>query len=259
MLRRFALLIAPLAASVTLASAALAQRDGMTLSGTVRDAQGKPITLADVLVSGTELRARTSESGAFRFESVPAGKRWVVVRRLGYEPVAHALTLERGKNRDVAVTLDQLPQSLPATVVEARSGYTDRYGDFYRRSRSAWGNFITRDDIERENPPQLGWMVQRYLPFYDSRSMDEPAFFGQDFGSFATARGFSRFGSSLGRVCPPAVSVDGKPSFGGWAVNDFRPDEVEAVEVYRAGIARIPIEFERYPGTSCGLVIIWTR
>src|SRR6266581_6796264 len=116
MLRRFALLIAPLAASVTLASAALAQRDGMTLSGTVRDAQGKPITLADVLVSGTELRARTSESGAFRFESVPAGKRWVVVRRLGYEPVARALTLERGKNRDVAVTLDQLPQSLPATV-----------------------------------------------------------------------------------------------------------------------------------------------
>ena len=44
---------------------------------------------------------------------------------------------------------------------------------------------------------------------------------------------------------------------GGWAVNDFRPEDVEALEVYRSGY-QMPMEFAGWD-LPCGLVVVWTQ
>lgn len=244
-------------AALALATPAFAQHGHtLVLTGTVKDPTGRPIEQAEVAVQGTNLTQRTGVDGGFRFDSVPEGRRWVLVRRLGFEPAQYAMTLERGKNRELAAELEPLPQTLPAKVIAARSGYTGRYADFYRRQRSGWGKFITRDDIDRERPPELGWMVLRYLPFIDPRSMDEAPFPRAGFGSWPAAA----YGRSPGfRVCPPAISVNGAAPSSAWTVNSFRPNDVEAVEVYRPTISNVPVEYSMYPGTECGLVVVWLR
>jgi hypothetical protein len=45
---------------------------------------------------------------------------------------------------------------------------------------------------------------------------------------------------------------------GGWAVNDFRPDDVEALEVYR-GDSNLPVELSGWPVGCGGLVVVWTK
>lgn len=252
-------LVAPLAIGALAPPARAQERTTLTLSGSVKDPVGRPIAQAEVVVVGTDRVARTTDAGTFRLDSVPPGRRWVAVRRLGFEPARYALTLERAQDRSLAVELSPLPQSLPPMVVEARSGFSGRYADFYRRQRSQWGYFITHDDLARERPARLGWMVQRYLPFTDPQSMDEPPFLGPyGFGAWpAASRGLGR--ASYNRLCPPAVSVNGAPPSAGWAVNDFYPGDVEAVEVYRGDYSRVPIEYSSYPGTGCGLVVVWLK
>ena len=45
----------------------------------------------------------------------------------------------------------------------------------------------------------------------------------------------------------------------GWAVNDFKPDEVEALEVYRGGLSSLPVEYGMGGRSSCGLVMVWLK
>jgi hypothetical protein len=136
-----------------------------------------------------------------------------------------------------------------------------RYQDFIWRSRSSFGHFLTRDDIEKSRPNELGDVVRRYLPFTTSDAFYTPFFpdpFGMDsrFGAFNASRGGSL--ASRRGSCSPAVSVNGARPMGGWAVNDFRPDDVEAVEVYRQA-REIPMEFAGWDVGCGGLVVVWLR
>jgi hypothetical protein len=58
-------------------------------------------------------------------------------------------------------------------------------------------------------------------------------------------------------ACAPLVSLNGASPIGAWAVNDFNPDDVEALEVYRD--RHVPMELQRSVDTSCGLVVIWLK
>ena len=44
----------------------------------------------------------------------------------------------------------------------------------------------------------------------------------------------------------------------GWAVNDFQPGSVEALEIYRRS-GDIPAEFGMPNQAGCGLVVVWLR
>lgn len=246
-------------ASTATAQTAKPSKPLPVLRGAIQDTAGRPLDGALIEIIGLKRRMFTPSSGAFRFDDVKPGKYWVVARRIGYAPLQTALTFKPGDDREIVFQLDPLPHVLPEELVKGDdAAWQRRYGEFLGRSRGAFGNFLTRDDIEQARPQYLGDVVRRHMPFTSSDAFFTPAF--ADFNR--TFTGFRRSGqlstrAALSRDCSPLVSVNGATPSGVWAVNDFRPEDVEAVEIYR-GNRMMPAQFATW-GTECGLVVVWTR
>jgi hypothetical protein len=217
------------------------------LRGTVQDVSGAPLEGAEVEVLGVGRKATTPATGAYRL-SVPHGRSWVIVRRIGFEPLRVALTFEAGKDRRIIFQLDRRPQRLADVEVMAEKLWERRYQDFVWRSRVAWGRFLTRDDIADARPSVLSDVVRRYLPYVSSQAYDLGPLGGL---------GMSHASSNARSACAPLVSLNGASPIGAWAVNDFRPDDVEALEVYRD--RHVPMELQNSVSTTCGLVVIWLK
>lgn len=230
------------------------------LRGSIQDTLGHPLEGAMIEIAGLDRRITTPASGSYRFDDIKPGKYWIIARRIGYAPIQTALTFSQGDDREIDFQLQSAPHVLPEVMVKAERTWKRKYQDFVWRSRGAFGYFLTRDDLEKSRAYYLGDVLRRYLPWVRSENYFTPADrFG--FGTSADRFGFgtpSAFGrSSLAqRDCSPAVSVNGGIP-GGWAVNDFRAQEIEAVEVYRAG-RMMPMEFGGW-GARCGLVVVWTQ
>ena len=239
----------------------LAQEGGPIVRGVVRDSAGRPLEGAEVKLYGSpRVQTSTGSDGAFRFTGLRNSRYWLLVRRIGYLPHMESLSLEDDEVRDHPVTLEAAPQSLPEVVVAAEaSRYERRMRDFMWRSRASFGGrFLTRDDIADARPVRLGDLVVRYLPFKRSWVMDQPGGWGPAFPTttFDAAR-LSRL-RHYRPDCPPAVALNGGPVSLGLAVNDFAPDDIEALEVYREG-SDLPIEYSFAGQTQCGLVVVWLR
>jgi len=217
------------------------------LRGSVQDLSGAPLEGAEVEVLGFGRKATTPATGAYRL-SVPEGRSWVIVRRIGFEPLRVALTFEPGKDRRIIFQLGRRPQRLADVEVMADKLWERRYEDFVWRSRLAWGRFLTRDDIADARPAVLSDVVRRHLPYVSSQAFE----WGPSW-----ALGMSHASANASSNCAPVVSLNGAYPIGAWAVNDFNPEDVEAIEVYRD--RHVPIEFQRSVSTSCGLVVIWLK
>ena len=248
--------------ALTLASAGAAQKTPRSLPllrGTVQDTAGRPLEGAQLQILGLARTVTTPASGMYRLSDIKPGKYWIVVRRIGYAPLRTALSFNPGDDREIDFELRPLPHNLPELKIRAEEkAWMRKYQDFVWRSKgSFYGRFVTRDEIERAHPTYLGDVVRRYLPFTSTQAFFTP-YFPDRLRSSATTSGFVRSRlSPLAQNCPPAVSVNGTHTSVGWAVNDFRPDEVEALEVYRSGY-QLPLEFSSRQA-PCGLVIVWTR
>jgi hypothetical protein len=241
------------AVSLALLTPGVVAAQFVTIRGTVRDTAGVVIPQAEVWLIGKDHKALSAENGSFTLKDVRAGKYWLGVRRLGYEPIALSLTINGDRTQDVEMW--PLAQRLSAVEVREQSGLTSApFSAFEMRRWTQWGWFLTRDDLERLRPVRLGYAIQPYMPWLLPEAFDHAPV---ERGAFATRA----TGRNIGRgACAPAVSLNGTPAVAGWAVNDFFPDEVEAVEIYRNRDSRIPYEFWSMPGArTCGLVVVWTK
>jgi hypothetical protein len=230
-----------------------------TISGVVLDAEGRPIAGAEVFVGRTDKPVSTNEQGRFRIVPAPTGRFWIAARKIGFAPVRGSITVTAGEAQDVELIMDPLPVTLPEIKVVERSGLkASRLEDFWRRSRTGYGGrFVTRDDLDRRNPFSLVQVVRPFLPHAALARWEQPSWdYQYDFG-FNTASSASR---AVGERCSPANSIDGGAPLGGWDLEDFPVNEVEAVEVYKPRWTEVPIEYQHYPRANrCGLVIVWRR
>ena len=78
-----------LGTTVTLAAASLGAQDTVgrmvstgSLTGTVADTGGRPLSAVDVVVVGTALRTRSRADGRFLLGGIPVGAYQVIFRRL---------------------------------------------------------------------------------------------------------------------------------------------------------------------------------
>ena len=229
------------------------------LHGAIQDTLGNPLDAAQIEIIGLNRSVTTPASGAYRFADIKPGKYWIVARRIGYEPLRAALTLNPGDDREIVFQLNAMPHNLPDLKVQAQNKAWERkYQDFLWRSRASYyGYFFTRDDIENAHTTVLGDFVRRYFPYASSSDFNTPSYpepfsswWGRGSLGWASARP-----ASYRSTCSPAVSLNGADPRG-WALNDFRPEEVEALEVYKAH--RIPNEFFT-TNDACGLVVVWTK
>lgn len=230
------------------------------IRGTVHDAlSGRAIGGVQLVVKNTDIRATTDTTGRFLLAGVWPGTTEVEARRILFRLSTTTVTVTPGDTTDTEIELSLISGSMSvdpdaeavalgrvetnATAVSSRMAAFDQ-----RRARGGGGSYITRADIERRHPNVLSEMLRSIAGL----SITNGAFPGAK-PSVQIER--SAQGISSG-ACEVQLYVDGHPYPRG-SVDDFPPETVEGLEIYRGG-AQLPSDF-RTGNAGCGLIAIWTR
>lgn len=127
-LRVFGLLLASIAVPLATPRALRAQGGTGAIEGRVTEAESaRPVIGAQVVITGSALRAMTNEAGLFRFPSVPARQVDVRVRMIGFAPVSRTVVVAVGQTVTAdfqltvsALQLDQVVVTGSGQQVEAK-------------------------------------------------------------------------------------------------------------------------------------------
>jgi hypothetical protein len=214
------------------------------VSGVVKDSSGAAISGAEIVLRGSALRVESDDRGEFKLGKVPAGLLTLHVRRIGFRPDTVDLMVMAGQNVPAEVVVSRLAVQLQPVVVLGRRGLSGRMAGFYARKERGIGHFITREEIDRRNPPNLTDMF-RMVP-------------GARVDSRGPGRTVIRF---RGSQCPPLTWLDGTPLFAGeFDLDALSPRSLEALEIY-SGPSSVPTEFlgTRGISSSCGTIVLWPR
>jgi hypothetical protein len=217
------------------------------IRGTVSDSGRQPVTGAQVHIKNTDIRGVTDTAGRFVLPGVWPGTVTVNVQRIGLELQRSEVVVKAADTTVADFVMSQIAQLDPVETEASRA--SGRMAAFeQRRLRAAGGAFITRADIDQRNPSSLSEML-RTVSGVSVRS-----------SAIAGEQPVVRMGRSprpaVKGVCEVQLFVDGQPYHRG-NVDDFPPETVEGIEIYRGG-AEIPAEFRR-DNAGCGLIAIWTR
>lgn len=212
------------------------------LVGTITDTSGIPLTRAEIWLMGSSaLRAISNDSGRFELPGLPTGSITLGVRRLGYESATFTAVLKPGRTHRATFPLSPSAQSL--AEVKVQDTVSSWLSVFEERRSMHRGTFITRRDFERDNL-RIATDILRRVPgvqIVPTRSGST---------SVQMMRGFGA------RRCVPQLYVHETPYSGN--VDDFTPDDIEALEVY-VGISEIPPDLITMGRPICAAIVIWTR
>lgn len=216
-----------------------------TIRGAVSDSFGAPLIGAEISLENSSLRAVTDERGGFRIVNVPVGRGTLHVRRLGFIP--HQLPVEVPPGSEVSVALRLIPVAArlePIVVHGQRMNYTGRLAGYYQRlERRTSGVFITREQIDRQNPRQLKELLRHVPGITEVRG-----------------RGRSSGIRMRGRTCWPLVWMDGIPMPAGEVdLDSFAPNTLQGIELY-LGATTAPARYTyTRDASSCGTILLWSR
>jgi TonB family protein len=206
---------------------------------------GVGIAGVEVSIVGTTLRAVTDERGRFLVPRSGTGPWTLQLRRLGFRPLTVTVGVDRAEAALDARLASSMHALAPVQGRAERTRYTGRLAGYYERveRRTNGGLFITRADLEREQPPQLTDMLQRSPGVRITR--------GRPGAQSVRMRG---------RECRPIVWLDGAPmSSADVDLDSFSPESLEGIEMY-LGAGNAPARFQMARGQSeCGTILLWSR
>ena len=215
------------------------------ITGTVTDSAGLPLVGVEISVDGLSVRATTDEHGLFHLGGIPYGTQTLIARRLGFSPERTSIEISTPADAAATIRLKAIAENLPPVVIHpARMSYTGRLAGYYERlEKKSGGYFITREQIDHENPRLLGQLLQRVPGVMAVRGR----------GGITGIR-------LRGRTCWPLIWIDGTPMPSGEVdLDSFVPSSIHGIELY-LGSTTAPA---RYTYTrdvsSCGTVLIWSR
>jgi hypothetical protein len=232
---------AAVAALLIKAAAAWGQYATGAIAGRLVDhATHEPVVGAQVFVLGFRRPAVSDSGGAFMHRGLPPGTNVVQIRRIGYVQHEWAIRVREGEIVEVLFELEPVAFLLPPTIVEGNpEDVPTWFRGFEERRTARRGQFVTRQEIERQNPSSTLGDVLRHLNGLGMRC-----------DRTGCAIRMTRWSN-----CQPLYYQDGLPVFATTAERFFAFD-IHGVEVY--GLSEVPLEFQR-PGLRCGVIAIWTR
>ncbi len=245
------------------------------IAGTVVDPLRQPIEGAEVRVVGGKASALTSAAGTFRL-FLPRAKEFLLqLRRPGYK----AQLLKLDGEWSGTVLLEPGAFELPEVQVTARYAKpaqyagTTKYDDYFMRRRIGFGEFISREDIERRQPMRSVEMLEgraginvslrppgagqgtvvafarchEYPPkinvYVDGHKLIPAGAATQGVGAESPIMGIGR------RRNPEIMGAVGE------MIDRINPSDIELIEIFR-GPGELPGEFN---DGNCGAISIWTR
>jgi hypothetical protein len=233
------------------------------------DSSDVPLKGAEVGIPELSLVARTDSSGQFRLAGIPAGRRVVSIRLLGFAPVSHVLSFTAGDSTEADFTLVPMMLKLAGVTVKAAAPVVDKLADFERRRAAGFGHFLTRDILDKNENRRMSEIMALIPGQRTQRSKNSNAAWvigGRGTQSFlrnCSQRDPSDAAKGATCACYAAVFLDGALVFGGndgemlFDINSIQPRDIAGVEYYN-GPATMPAEFN---GTrlTCGALVVWTR
>lgn len=216
-----------------------------SVSGVVRDTAGAPMAGVQLAVEAVRSSAISDVAGRFWLTGVPTGTASVRARRLGFSSLLTTVQVPPRGVDTVAIRMVALPTMLSPMIVRAhRVEFTGRLAGYYDRlSRRGGGVFITRNQIDRENPRMLSHLLA-HVPGVAAARM----------------RGGGTGVRLRSRACWPLVYLDGMPMpSGDMDVDALSPTSIHGIELY-LGSTTAPIRYQQTRGmSSCGTILIWSR
>lgn len=204
--------------------------------------------LVDVEVEGAGQRVRTDAEGRFRLRIVQRDTLTLLLRHLGYEPIAVTLRSNHLRGDTIVVRMEQTALALGEVRVRGADLRSPLgLGGFDERRARGLGTFVTREEIDRRQTNRLSDVLRgrRGLTLVRTPS-----------GGYGV-----RFGVASGRQrrCVPDLWIDGQRARG-MELDDVPASTVEGIELY-ATIATVPFQFSSSgAGTErCGTIVVWSR
>lgn len=224
---------------------ARAARGSARLSGIVRDPGGAPLVGARVSLRNSDVESVTDDAGHYALNELPAGTQSVVVRAIGYVPVARPIALLPSHASILDVRFDSATAVLQTVAVIGRVVFDRATLEFQRAQARGIGTFIDRariDEIQPYDPSDILLRVPGVKVALGS--------------AVGAARAITVNGPR--GYCQPQYVIDGVAVPGElYDLDNFlRTEEIAGIAVYR-GI-ETPMEY-RVNGGDCGAIAIWTR
>lgn len=217
-----------------------------TLTGTIRgDSSKAALAGVEIVIQSANKKATTDAAGRFVLGGLTHGIHTVVVRSIGYRPIALRAYLVSNDTLDVTLLLRKSPVELAPLEVTA-SAIPMGLEEFERRRLRGFGSFVDWTTLRKQEFRRVSDIVRDMNGVhlrYDGRGR--------------------AYMSSMRANCPMAIYLDGLPIFKGPgrgnppAIDDWHVSNLDAVEVY-AGPATTPSEFGGI-GSDCGTALFWSR
>jgi hypothetical protein len=259
---RKTLLLAAIAAAVSIFPPALAAQKTGVIAGIVLDEAGKPIPDAEVQASAENAKARTDSAGKFEIRNLEAGTYTVRARHIGYLASRMTADIGNGGRADLKIELKARPVMLDSVLIIANGNCPERsYVGFLCRRRGGKGVYLTDDDIFDKNAREIG-DIFRGVPGFRIELV--PTIWGRLPMPLSTKASLCLNALVNGRVASPTNPM---PRFA---------TEMIAVEIY-ASPSDVPDEYQRYvwgrqgrqtqsyrdhgggsSGDRCSLAVYWT-
>jgi hypothetical protein len=235
-----------------------ASQDVRTISGTVTDTSGRPLSYVNI-DGGPRYRTLANAVGEFTLMAPAKATLDIVVRRIGFLPAK--LRLEPGSDTTLNVALSQLAVLLTTQFVRAQQlvRVLELRG-FYRRmleqERGALvGEFVTPEEIEMRNAQRVTQLLEQRRGITVRRfgSCQVIATCYRVVGTGGCAATVYLDGARLNRLSSAAADINSAPT-----IDDLIPvTGVSGIEVYPRG-ATTPPQYQALAGT-CAVVLIWTK
>ncbi|HWP38668.1 MAG TPA: carboxypeptidase regulatory-like domain-containing protein [Gemmatimonadales bacterium] len=202
-------------------------------------------------------RVRVARDGTFSLAAPAAGRYVVRFEAPGYlTTLTEPIEIRGGTTVAITVRASAMTPTDLDTVFVRGEPVPIRLAPFYERRARGFGEFFTREDMERRDVKEVSDVLR-----YSSGFNVVP---NPDFLRGASPREFvivnRRLSIAQQTICPPLIFIDGV--YAGSA-NDVDVDGyfdgtwLDAVEAY-AGAATVPPEFNRL-GADCGVIVLWSR
>ena len=232
-----------LAAFLVLAAAsppAGAQSDSArgVVDGFVTDTSLVPLADAVASIVGSGIQVVTGANGRFQIHGLPTGRHYLLIRRLGYQPVSTELRIIEGDTVRASFALERIATALDTVVVAAKRR-SARLEEFEARRSLGIGQFMTEAEIEKLNVVEIDDLLHRLTP-----NRTRPA---RRLGPGAACERQQWYLDGV--LLPPTMKSDELPS----------PKDLAGIEFY-ASPATIPPQYKTISGGGfCGVVLMWTK
>ena len=218
-------------------------KPGLVVGRVIDDATRAPIEGVAVQVGDAGGSVLTNSRGYFVIGERPAGTYRLRITHLAYEDREVSFHVAGNLTQSLEIPLTTRPIELPGiTVTAAPTRYRKDLEGLIRRMDMGFGDFITRETLERRPEARLSDFV-REIP-----------------GVLVFMQGQRAAVEVRGSSCTPDVFLDGipfdmDPEVG---LNQLFIQELEAIEVYKG--QEVPGEFLKVGfQRPCMAIVIWSR